>query len=191
MILDGFIVPDAIDRSPKSRHPRGSHILPSSPSVPRTKYGDVVHALSQRYGSRSDDSVDETEDAFEILDDSGLWTMINDWLNGSVAFDRLTEIFDFHVGKHVKIGYWEDLVSNLAFENDLDKRDAIFNAIPFEEHIRRLHDSNDHPAAHSQSIFHPLSPSPPPSPDLSRSDTNSQKLWSAQVVPSEFHMIFL
>ena len=135
---------------------------------------------------------DEEEDTnFEALDDIGLWKTVGDWLSSALNFETLMCKLDFQHGKSAKIGYWEDLVSELAFEYDLNKREEKFKVISLLEHHRRLSAYNSVSVLKSPS---PLRSSLRPSTSPSTSSNVAEqvppgpiKIWSVKIVPGEFH----
>ena len=121
-ILDSFIVPDREDelRAGPSSPPSKFCIYPV-PAPRLSRYAQAINTISQRYGI-DEETEDEEEGAdFEALYDIGLWKTVGDWLSGALNFETLMCKLDFQHGNSAKIGYWEDLVSELAFEYDLNK----------------------------------------------------------------------
>jgi len=95
--------------------------------------------ISQQYGINEGTEHEETEaeeedSNFEVLDDIDLWKTVGDWLSSALHFETLMHKLDFQHGKCAKIGYWENLVSELAFEYNLNKREEKFKAISLPEH---------------------------------------------------------
>ena len=121
-ILDSFIVPnreDELSAGPSSL-PSKSHIYPV-PALRLSRYAQAINTLSQCYGIDEETKEEEEDTDFEVLDNIGLWTAVGDWLSGVLNFETLMCKLDFQHGKSAKIAYWEDLVSELAFEYDLNK----------------------------------------------------------------------
>ena len=153
----------------------------------------MINTISQCYGINEETEDEEEDTNFEALDDIGLWKTVGDWLSSALNFETLMHKLDFQHGKSAKIGYWEDLVSELAFEYDLNKREEKLKAILLPEHHRRLS------AYNSVSILSLKSPSPPrsslrPSTSPSTSLNVAEqvppgpiKIWSVKIVSSEFH----
>ena len=94
--------------------------------------------ISQRYGINEEMEDEEEDTDFEALDNIGLWKTVGDWLSGALNFETLMCKLDFLHGKSAKIGYWEDLVLELAFEYDLNKQEEKFKVISLPEHHQRL-----------------------------------------------------
>ncbi|KAG6381505.1 hypothetical protein JVT61DRAFT_88 [Boletus reticuloceps] len=184
---DSFIVPDGEDLDEPvagpSSLPAGSRAYPvSGPS----RFTEAVNAIFQRYSSVEDEQEpqEEEEDAhLEVLDIIGLWNVVGDWLSGALNFEHLMRLLDFQHGKYPKIGYWEDLVSELAYENDLDKREAKFKAITLVEHHRRL--SVYYPASVPPSKIQLSAARSPSPPSVPSNPTASTSLWSVRIVPGE------
>ena len=193
-ILDSFIVPDREDElsAGPSSSPSKSRIYPV-PAFRPSRYAQAINTLSQRYGIDEETEEEEEDADFDVLDDIGLWTAVGDWLSGVLNFETLMRKLDFQHGKSAKIAYWEDLVSELACEYDLNKREEQFKAISLLEHHRRLSAYN--PA----SVPSLKSPSPPRSslrPSTSSNVTQQMppgpiKIWSVKIVPGEFHLRYL
>jgi len=146
--------------------------------------------ISQRYGidegtEHEETEAEEEDSDFEVLDDIGLWKTVGDWLSGALHFKTLMCKLDFQHGKCAKIGYWEDLVLELAFEYDLNKREEKFKAISLPEHHRRL------TAYKPVSVQSLKSPSPhlrsPLHPSTSSNVAEQIKVWSVKIVAGEFH----
>ena len=158
-ILDSFIVPDREDElsAGPSSPPSKSCIYPV-PAPRPSRYVQAINTISQCYGI-DEETEDEEEGAdFEALDDIGLWKTVSNWLSGALNFETLMCKLDFQHGNSAKIDYWEDLVSELAFEYNLNKQEEKFKVISLPEHHQRLS------AYNSVSILSLKSPSPPRSP---------------------------
>lgn len=188
-VLDPFIVPDGEDES--SGHfvsfPSESRIH-SVPAADPSRYAQAINAISQQYESggvedEEGEGDEVTDEGLEVLDDIGLWEAVGDWLSGALNFEYLMRMLDFQHGKYTKIGYWENLVSELAFEHNLDKREQNFKAISLVEHHRRLTTYGRTAVLPSKS---PMSLMPEPR-SLSRPSTpsNSIQLWSVRIVPGK------
>lgn len=128
----------------------------------RDHFGATVRSLMERFESYSaEDHISgdsgSDDEVFEVLDTAGVWNLISDWMDGSVNYEILMRNIDFQRDKYPNIQYWEDVLSALAFEQDLDKREALFKSVSFEDHCRQL------------AGYQPLPPQiiPAPQPSLS------------------------
>ena len=134
---DTFITLDSEDgpvAGPSSLRPNPN---PAAPLPGPSRYSQAIDAISQRFGvdHELEDEEDLEEDPdLEVLDDIGIWKAIGNWLQGVLNFEILLKKLDFQHGKHVKTGYWEHLISELAFKTDLDRQEKRFNAITLLEH---------------------------------------------------------
>jgi hypothetical protein len=148
-----------------------------------------VNALFQRYEPASEQLHDEWEEEVEeveVLDDIGIWKVVGAWLSGTLNFELLMGQLDSQRKTYTNIGYWEDLVSKLAFESDLDKREAIFKEISLAEHHRRLVNYS------SDAVPLPKSPSPtlrsPSRPSSPSNAVQRMSVWSVKIVPGESYV---
>ena len=182
---DTFITLDSEDgpvAGPSSLRPNPN---PAAPLPGPSRYSQAIDAISQCFGvdHKLEDEEDLEEDPdLEVLDDIGIWKAIGNWLRGALNFEILLKKLDFQHGKHAKTGYWEHLVSELAFETDLDRREKRFNAITLPEHHRRL------TAYQPSSVRHAVlreSTSPPPQPSPSNV-ADQILLWFVRIAPGEF-----
>ncbi|KAF8834258.1 hypothetical protein BDN67DRAFT_985458 [Paxillus ammoniavirescens] len=128
-VQDPFFVPDGtIEDGPIPSTAWPSH------------YTRVVDTIAQRFedsmGDRSEDSISEDEDT-TVLDTTGIWEMIRDWLSSTLLYEKLMRHIDFQYGKYLNIQYWEDFVSDLAFKG-VDERQGLFKSIVLDKHRRRL-----------------------------------------------------
>jgi hypothetical protein len=195
-ILDSFIVPDREDElsARPSSLPHKSRIYPV-PAPGLSRYARAINAISQHYGideEREDlpSESDEEDTNFEVLDDIGLWKTISDWLSGALNFESLMRKLDFQHSKCPKIGYWEDWVSELAFESNLNMREEEFKAILLPEHHQRLttYKVVSDQLLHSPSpdLRSPLCPST--SSNVAEQPSSGPiKIWSVKIVPGEFY----
>ncbi|KIJ09726.1 hypothetical protein PAXINDRAFT_17203 [Paxillus involutus ATCC 200175] len=117
---------------------------------------DYLDAIAERFedstGDRSEDLVSDDEDTI-VLDTTGIWEMIRDWIT------------DFQYGKYPKIQYWEDFISDLAF-NRVDELAHYVYPV----------------------ILRPVS-APPPLPSVSPASPPSQdetvtKMWFVRIIPA-------
>ncbi|KAF8432109.1 hypothetical protein L210DRAFT_3650601 [Boletus edulis BED1] len=189
-LVNSFIVPDDEDLDEllagPSSLPAGSCAYLVSGSL---WFTEAVNTIFQCYSSVEDEQEpqeeeEEEEDThLEVLDIIGLWNVVGDWLSGALNFEHLMCLLDFQHGKYPKISYWEDLVSELAYENNVDKREAKFKVITLVEHHRRLfvYYLGSVPLSKIQ-LSTARSPSPPSVPS---NRTMSTSLWSVRIVPAD------
>jgi hypothetical protein len=90
---------------------------------------------------------------------------------------------DFQYEKYAALQYWEDFISDLAFESSMEKREAHFSSIMLDQHRHLL-------LQHTAPVF-PLqrsSPSPLQSPARISSPLDSAEvvsMWAVKIVPGE------
>ena len=163
----------------------GPNIYPAIPLPGPSRYSQAIDAISQRFGVNheleDEESLEEDPD-LEVLDDISIWKAIGNWLRGTLNFEILLKKLDFQHGKHAKTDYWEHLVSELAFEMNLDRREKKFSAISLPEHHRRLTAYQPSSVRHAV-LRESTSPSPQPTP----SNVAEQiLLWFVRIAPGEF-----
>jgi hypothetical protein len=185
---DPFVVPDGmIEDGPVtlSRALDYRHIYQMPSTAGPSHYTQVVDAIAEHFedsmGDRSEDLISDDEDTI-VLDTTGIWEMIRDWITVTLLYERLMRHIDFQYGKYPKIQYWEDFVSDLAF-NGVDEQQALFRPIVLDEHRHRL--------AHYVYLVvpHPTS-APPPLPSVSPASPPSQdetvtKMWFVRIIPGK------
>ncbi|KIJ08295.1 hypothetical protein PAXINDRAFT_18560 [Paxillus involutus ATCC 200175] len=184
---DPFVIPDGmIEDGPVtlSRALDYHHIYQMPSTAGPSHYTQVVDAIAEHFedsmGDRSEDLISDDEDMI-VLDTTGIWEMIRDWITITLLYERLMRHIDFQYGKYPKIQYWEDFVSDLAF-NGVDEQQALFRPIVLDEHRHRL--------AHYVYLVvpHPTS-APPPLPSVSPASPPSQdetvtKMWFVRIIPA-------
>ncbi|KAG6379423.1 hypothetical protein JVT61DRAFT_11892 [Boletus reticuloceps] len=168
-----FVVPDGEDLDELAAGPSS---LPSKPHAAYpvagpSRYTQAVDTIFRCYAPLVEEEWEEEaaaeDDDVEVLDVIGLWKSVGDWLGGALTFDRLICVLDFQHGKYAKIGYWEDLVMELAFENDLGELTA--------------YDPASVPSLKARSPT-PKSPSRSSPPLNSAGQTSS---WLVRIVPAD------
>ena len=53
----------------------------------------------------------------------------------NLSYEILLDRIDFQYDHDPKIQYWEDFLSSLTFQADLDKQEELFMSIPLVEHL--------------------------------------------------------
>ncbi|KAH0826466.1 hypothetical protein J3R83DRAFT_5467 [Lanmaoa asiatica] len=147
---DNFIDPEDVTETTSNRAVLPQTCLASErarPSAyPKAINGITKHRLLSNPDALNDDEYDAQLDHFaghgihRVLDDAQIWESVRDWLLGALNYDVLVDLIDFQHGSNLKIQYWEDFLSKLAFFEDLDKRDEFFNGISLSDHLRQLSD---------------------------------------------------
>jgi hypothetical protein len=94
-----------------------------------------------------------------------------------LSYETLLDRIDFQYDHDWKIQYWEDFLSSLTFQPDVDKREEFFMSSPLVEHLRWLsnYQSRDSDSPHITSQADVLSP-----PD------GMEKMWIVSIVPRVF-----
>jgi ribosomal protein L21E len=131
-----------------------------------------------------EDGVDEDEDEdMVILDTAGIWEIIRDWIAGTLHYETLLRHIDFQYEKYAELQYWEDFISDLAFESSVEKREAHFNSITLDQHRHSL--SQYPPPAIPLQMS---SPSPLQSPARISTPLDSAEvvsMWTVKILPGE------
>ena len=108
-------------------------------SVGPSTFKRTVDAIADQYAHNNDEgSAEETAEASSlmILDPIGIWDSIWEWMFDDLSYESLLDRIDFQYDHDPKIQYWEDFLSSLTFQADLDKREELFMSIPLAEHLR-------------------------------------------------------
>ena len=131
-------------------------------------------------------SAEETAEAssLALLDPIGIWGSIQKWIFDDLSYEILLDRIDFQYNHNRKIQYWEDFLSSLTFQADLDKQEELFMLIPLAEHLHWVSNYRSH-------VTNPLDPphtSPSPADVLPPPD-GMEKMWIVSIVPRTFlHM---
>lgn len=155
-------------------------------------YGRAIDAIADRYaqipdrqpgpdhdGEASDEETTEDPPPLVLLDSAGIWDSIRKWMFGELIYETLLDTIDFQYDHDPKIQYWEDFLSTLAFQADLEKREELFMSIPLAEHVRRLSNYRSRDVIHSDP-----SPRASPSPAHEHSPRDGlEKMWVVNIVP--------
>jgi hypothetical protein len=159
--------------------------LAAVPSTYRRAVDAIADQFAQGPDHHDDGAFDDeiTKDPpLAHLDSAGIWDSIWQWMFGNLHYERLLGTIDFQHGHDPTIQYWEDFLSSLAFQADLEKREELFMSIPLADHIHRL--STYGPRV---TICADSSPRTSSSPDPVLSPPDGlEKLWVVNIVPRKF-----
>ena len=146
----------------------------------------AVDAIADWYAHNDDKgSAEETAKAssLAILDPIGIWDSILEWMFDDLSYESLLDRIDFQYDHDLKIQYWEDFLSSLTFQADLDKREELFMSILLTEHLHRLSNYQ------SRVANLPDSPHTSPSPaDILPPPDGMEKMWIVSIVPRTFSL---
>ena len=144
-----------------------------------------AHNPDRQTGPHHDDegSAEETAEAssLTLLDPIRIWGSIREWMFDDLSYEILLDRIDFQYDHNPKIQYWEDFLSSLTFQADLDKQEELFMLIPLAKHLHRV--SNYWSRVTNPSDSPHASPSPAdvlPPPD------GMEKMWIISIVPRTF-----
>jgi hypothetical protein len=130
---------------------RGATLTPRAivpESTESSTFEHAVNAIADQYayspdrqiGPHHDDegSAEETVEAspLMLLDPIGIWGSISEWMCNDLSYETLLDRIDFQYNHDPKIQYWEDFLSSLTFQPDLDKREEFFMSSLLAEHLR-------------------------------------------------------
>ncbi|KAG6370437.1 hypothetical protein JVT61DRAFT_12052 [Boletus reticuloceps] len=113
----------ALDNEDSSIQP---NIYPAVPFPGPSRYTQAIDMISQHYALHYElgddkESEEDVDPDLEVMDGIAHWKEVGDWLCSTLKFDIFTKKLDFQHEKHAKIRYWEDLFSELAFKNNVEK----------------------------------------------------------------------
>ncbi|KAG6370385.1 hypothetical protein JVT61DRAFT_12106 [Boletus reticuloceps] len=194
---DNFIDPEDVTETTSNRDVL-PQTCPASKRARSSAYTKAINGITKHCLLSNPDVLDDDEyDAqlahlaghgriHRVLDDAQIWESIRDWLLGALSYDVLVDLIDFQYGSNLKIQYWEDFLSKLAFFEDLDKRDEVFNGISLSDHLRQLADYQSQLTRQTGSLasLQTLEDALPSScPHQMFEDTPGDAAWAVKIAP--------